>query len=712
MMRMPDWSRGRLFFLLLFAVAWPWEIFQRVPILGGTVASWAGLVCIAWAIIEALFQRRLWRRTGLEAPIALLAVACLQSASHTLDWGLTAPLLRQYLLYLVLFYAVYQLVRTPSEAVLLCSVFMVSCVFVGLFSLICAGGVLHPAYIGATHAFGRRMGAEVQMGALMRIAATTLDFNQGVFPLLLALPMAALLWSNSPKATVRWGGRAGVLLMLLVLTGGIVVSFSRSSILGIGLVLALFFATCWLRASRKGWVLTAIAACVGVGVVLLWISGYGEALWLRALRGLTSRDASYQSRLYVFQLAGRLLPTYAWFGTGLGASVKAIAAVADPQIWQGTVIHSVPGRFLLETGILGLVGYLWLWGGMLRLAWRRFHTAEDQVQQRLAGVVLLVYGVGFWILLVQPFMALSLFPFLLALFQAGLRVEKASLKKSADRGGERGMAVLAGVLIVLLVMLNVTRYQQTCRWLFHYGDVLETGIAAEQEGDWEAACLQYEDAANRLKGLGGVDAWEKLPYSDVAMEIAGLAWVCDAMEVAEVGGHLRPVVASALGLARVAYARGDFKEARTRFEQVLGLSKADIYAYMLAETYWAEGTYAKAIQEYGRAGILPQTADFKELMARLEDSIRTAALQEGVESGVEAANIMVKQGRFWEAIAMCREVLQAGDVSAEACFLMGVDAECTGEKTLACDWYERAVAVLPSHQQAQLRLSTLVAQQP
>ena len=118
---------------------------------------------------------------------------------------MTAPLLRQYLLYLVLFYAVYQLVRTPSEAVLLCSVFMVSCLFVGFFSLICAGGVLHPAYIGATHAFGRRMGAEVQMGALMRIAATTLDFNQGVFPLLLALPMASLLWPNSPRSDSAMG---------------------------------------------------------------------------------------------------------------------------------------------------------------------------------------------------------------------------------------------------------------------------------------------------------------------------------------------------------------------------------------------------------------------------------------------------------------------------------------------------------------------------
>ena len=295
-----------------------------------------------------------------------------------------------------------------------------------------------------------------------------------------------------------------------------------------------------------------------MSVVLLWISGYGEALWLRALRGLTSRDASYQSRLYVFQLAGRLLPTYVWFGTGLGASVKAIAAVADPQVWQGTVIHSVPGRFLLETGILGLVGYLWLWGGMLHLAWRRFRTAEDQLQQRLAGVVLLVYGVAFWILLVQPFMALSLFPFLLALFQAGLRAEESPSRKCADRGGEWGRAVLAGVLILLLVVLNVARYQQTCRWLFRYGDVLERGIAAEREGDWDAACLQYEDAANRLKGLGGVDAWEKLPYSDVAMEIAGLAWVCDAMEVAEVGGRLRPVVAVCAGISACCVCQGKF----------------------------------------------------------------------------------------------------------------------------------------------------------
>ena len=48
MMRMPDWSRGRLFFLLLFAVAWPWEIFQRIPILGGTVGKLGrvGLYCL------------------------------------------------------------------------------------------------------------------------------------------------------------------------------------------------------------------------------------------------------------------------------------------------------------------------------------------------------------------------------------------------------------------------------------------------------------------------------------------------------------------------------------------------------------------------------------------------------------------------------------------------------------------------------------------
>ncbi len=544
-----------LLIALIFLAAWPWEMFQRV--FGHlTLVLCASVFMLGFGLVRTLTLRpwRIGLPKGLGLPITVIALACLQSALHSADPAASKALLTKYAWYLALFGVAEPLFGRPGDAALAWRVFAVSAGLVGLCAVLCAAGWLTPALAGTHEYFGRRLTEDVRVGAFVRIAATTPDYNQAILPMLTALPFL-LVWVASPAA--RRSGRIVSALLALFVVAGVAASFSRSGLLAVMALFAggaLIILGRWVitplperleitvpeappsiplrrgcreaagdvdaaneseptspgRLSpttpfkgglRKGRLLLALAGLAVIvvgGLTLLYAGGYADMLLRRALRGFNSPDPSYRSRLYVFGLVFKLLPKYALFGCGIGASGAAIGAVAEPAKWMGTAIHSMPLMMWFETGILGLVGYCWLWWALVRRVWLGLVRSDEAERRALGFTTLGALAIVFWMTSVQPFQELSLFPVLAALIIGPACWSLRDGAPPALVASKRWCTAFIGAMLAVTVTVcgNIATYQGVAFDVSKYAAALENGLAAEQRGDWETARNNYGVAGN------------------------------------------------------------------------------------------------------------------------------------------------------------------------------------------------------------------------
>jgi tetratricopeptide (TPR) repeat protein len=704
-----------LFLLAVFALVWPWEVYQRLPLPGLTLVKLAGLGIIllaAWVWFRAFRAgQRPSLRSGIELPIALFALACVQSVFHSLDLSASLTLLAQYGLYLFLFYAVIILVPERRVTTTLAWCFVLSATGVALLALLVAAGYLYPTLVDATRHLAARLSEEMREGPSVRIAATALDFNQGVLPLLMALPLCVLLSLRLPR-TLRWIAVPFTLLLI----AGMATSFSRSTLAAAGLFFMLAVLVGMRRRIGGGWLIAVYAA----GFLALLVVGYAwwEPLSQRLMRGIGSYDPSYNSRWYVFEKAREILPQYWLFGTGLNASDAAIAQVADPEAWRGITLHSVPFKLLLETGILGLIAWTWIYAAA---AWRVWRGYADAPALRYAWLG--VFLVTFLVQLVQPYMALSLYPFLLGLalgpvapgakrlwsaaaiaaaFPATSNTSyvdssEATLDSEAyppapdDHTDSRALAkaaakaaalqrryapfFLAVLLTSVVLVWNGRVYHETAQQVMSSTDALEQAMQQELAGDWAAAHESYDGLLQRQTG--------ESRFFDIAANVAELPVVLHEMHLAPA---TTPQVAAQMGLGRIAYARGEFTKAVEHFAAV----NTPAAQALQAQAHWAAGAFAKAVPLFRAAMGTPP-----------------APTADPADAPLAQAEIWLKLGEVDRARALIVEAGEAPEQAAEAQYLLGVAAEIEQNNATAKAHYERALSLLNEHARARERLHSL-----
>lgn len=657
--------------LALFLLAWPWEIFQRLPF-GGTAvyAAAAGVILSVggeWRQ-ESMLQKYgpdyFLAVRGFIGPILLLALACAQSAVHSHDIHATMSLLRQYGFYLALFLAALPLLRSPEDNAAAWRLLACSAALVAALALACAAGWLTPALAGTQEYFGRRLTEDVRFGAFVRIAAATPDFNQAILPMLLSLPAAALLFTRHGVGLPRL---AVPVLMVALLAGGVLVSFSRSGLIAVAALGAAALAWRFRAAGRRHPLRTAgLALSVALAAVaLLHAGGYLEMLVFRALRGFNSPDPSYRSRLYVFGLAWKLLPDFWFLGCGLGAAPEAIGRAADPRLWMGTAIHSMPFLMLFETGILGLAGYFWFWGALFRRIWTGLLRSDDAERRRLGMVLAATAALLFWMLAIQPFQALSLFPVLAAMLAAPCAPQEAETAQTNpghvfSRAGRPchtkwrpwGVALGAAALAAL-VAWNITQYHRTIARVDAYAKALERGMAAELRGDWDGAEAKYREARD-LTGMAeefphildaeasGAKLGDYFASYLAGAPIKNLAYYSEAVNAADLGFLLErlpgggfagvPFSVALFGMARAAHGRGDFAGAATLLEACKHES-GDVkfwpeLCFAQGDAYWRDGLHGSALWQWYKAAEMAPKAPprhalspkppFTELLAEMD----------------------------------------------------------------------------------------------
>jgi tetratricopeptide (TPR) repeat protein/O-antigen ligase len=697
--------------LAVMLVAWPWGIYQRLPWGGLTMVKLCGGLLLVAVGVDAIAQRR-WplRRTGIEWPLALLFAACLMSLPFSADRPATIGMLSIYASYVVFFYAAIWVLRQTDDAWFLSRCFAVSGVLVGVPTLLCTQGWLAPTDVGYARFTGRVISEAAREGPLVRMVATMDDLNLAMMPTLAAL--AIVLWTigkPQPKRVRDVVPKMAAALLCIVVP---FVAYSRIGIIAAGVIVLAYLVWLGRHARPRSWAIAVTVVGVVASVAAFAGRDYLEILVDRTLSGAKNDDISVSTRVYMYEVAFREIPRHLFPGAGLGASDVVLHAIADPERARGQTLHSMPFRFLIETGVLGFVGYLWLYGATVWHTWRRLVRSESE-QVRTLGLALIATAAGwFLVTLVQPLMMLSLLPIVMALSlgpEAGAAAESpspTSFREDRFRKLARATAMCA---LVCVLLANVVWYQMLALTLSKAATDLSEGLDAEERGDWLGARQGYGDM-----GLGGLpeepEMLRQVHYYTEASNVAQLPILYDWLGLRY--GPVTPYAAAEYLSIRSDYSLGDQDQAVLHAETLVRKYPDFAQAWLLyGDILWERAHFDAANEAYTRADELiaqPANAALRPDYESVESKAAAWAASDNPKERLGATGMLRRLGRWDEAVAIARKIVAADrDDAAEAHYVLGVDAEIAGDTVGATAQYRSALAASPNHWDAAQRLQAI-----
>jgi O-antigen ligase len=210
----------------------------------------------------------------------------------------------------------------------------------------------------------------------------------------LALDLPSRRGPGSP-----WGEYALLGLALVALgamLAALFFSLSRGAWLGVaaGLVVAVV-----VRSRRAAAFALALALLIAVvallgqmnlipDVVSARFSGVGDYFGFQDVRGVSVNDANYAivERMAHWEAAWNMFSDHPWLGIGFGNYATVYPAYALPH-WSDPLghAHNYYLNVLAEAGLVGLAGYLFLWGAVFWMAWRAVRATTGLAQGLAAG---------------------------------------------------------------------------------------------------------------------------------------------------------------------------------------------------------------------------------------------------------------------------------------------------------------------------------------
>ncbi|MCX5769934.1 MAG: O-antigen ligase family protein [Candidatus Hydrogenedentes bacterium] len=686
--------------VLAMAVALPWDLFQRVPPFEVTVTKAAGAVLVLVVAARMLIERRRRApRTGIEAPILLLLGVIGLASLASEDRAASFTQLTVYASYFLIYCAVAAVVSSAGRARLVSAAFVASSAGVGALALACRLGLATPTLVDTTRITGRWTTQDAWFDLTSRMAPASSDFNQGALPLLAAFCLALFLFVAGKKERAWPGLLAGLLAL-----AGIIIALSRSSMLlalGLG---AAFVLLEWRHGARRAAAGFAVSAAVAVAVLIALMGPTGVLQRITKLAG--ERDRSFESRIAAFEAGVALLPDYWITGTGPGASDAVIAKSAYGPRVAGITIHSVPFKLLLETGVAGLAALLWLYWRALRLHLRGLKNDCERLRTHSAAFLALGVTV-FLITLVQPFMALALFPFLLGVAAGPLSARGPSAEPDAPGQIWR---IVPAAFVAGVVIGNAADFYRTVERVRPFAETLVTAALAEQSGDWAAAQSAYAAAGDILKNDGQVPLHE-MRYYGPAAEVLDVAYAYQRMGVRY--RRLNPLAALCYGQGRLEAAQGYAPLAVVRLNAAAEFEPRFAQAHFTAaEILWDLGAYGKALDHYAKARSLEtvrENAEFRQFVAPMDAFIAETKTSSDTGDRLRRAQFLRRRARWPEAVEEYAGVVEREPDCPEALFNLGVQSKLQRKEEQARDFFTRALSASPRHYET---VRELAAPQP
>lgn len=164
--------------------------------------------------------------------------------------------------------------------------------------------------------------------------------------------------------------RVVVLASSCVALMGLVATFGRAALMALMVTLAVAAAikVLWGNAQRRGPRL--LAASVALVTVMAGVLAVPPA---RARLSTGLSISQNQDRLFLWGRGAEMAMDHAPVGTGLGGYAVVRDAYYDrvnDSIQSRAMSHNLLLSLLAETGLLGLLAWLWMWWALLKRAWR------------------------------------------------------------------------------------------------------------------------------------------------------------------------------------------------------------------------------------------------------------------------------------------------------------------------------------------------------
>ncbi len=335
------------------------------------------LIAIALALVNALYERQL---PAFPSTVALPAAAWLAALAASAAFATThrteaIATLQRPACGVLLAWAVWQLCRSPDHWLRLLRVLALGGLAIGLVALAEASG--EPdirAWLAALH------GGAIPIGDVPRVASTLSHPNEAAMLLELSLPLLiGWAWTTAPRWRPALVAAAAGTLLAIVLT------FSRAGITAAALSLVAMAALCGVHRERRKLLLLGLTALV-LPLALLWAWQADPGLDQRLTAGIMVRSSpGPPARIEFWSAAVEMLRDHPWLGVGpdnFRWQFASYSGVTASHV--GIHAHNQYLETLADTGLVGMLAFMWMLVALVRVAIDRVRRAGSDWPWRVA----------------------------------------------------------------------------------------------------------------------------------------------------------------------------------------------------------------------------------------------------------------------------------------------------------------------------------------